>query len=134
LMKQVIAALLENAIRSGIADGLLPGAVLPLVEVEWTKDPGHGDYASNVAMVLARPTRKNPRDIAGILLERIDDPGRVLEKVEIAGPGFINFFIREGCWFSLLKKVDDEGSRYGSSDPGRRGGRCRGEYPGGRRL
>lgn len=118
-MKQIIVALLENAIRSGIADGLLPGVALPSVEVEWTKDPGHGDYASNVAMVLARPTKKNPRDIAGILLKGIDDPAKVLEKVEIAGPGFINFFIRESCWFSLLKQVDDEGSRYGSSHLGK---------------
>jgi len=118
-MKQILVTLLEGSIRSAVADGLLPGAALPLVEVEWTKDPGHGDYASNVAMVLARPTKKNPRDIAGILLNGIDDPRKVLEKVEIAGPGFINFFIREGCWFSLLKKVDDEGSRYGSSDLGK---------------
>ncbi|OHE30327.1 MAG: arginine--tRNA ligase, partial [Syntrophus sp. RIFOXYC2_FULL_54_9] len=77
------------------------------------------DYASNAAMVLARPARKNPRDIAGILLERIDDSGRILEKVEIAGPGFMNFFIREGCWSPLLKKVEDEGGRYGSSDLGK---------------
>ena len=119
LMKQVLAALLEKSIQSGIADGLLPAAALPPVEVEWTKDPGHGDYASNAAMVLAAQVKKNPREIAGILLERIDDSGQVLEKVEIAGPGFMNFFIREGCWSSFLKKVDDEGSRYGSSDLGK---------------
>ena len=118
-MKQVITALLENAIRSAVADGLLPAGALPPVEVDWTKDAGHGDYASNAAMVLARPARKNPRDIAGILLERIDDSGRILEKVEIAGPGFMNFFIREGCWSPLLKKVEDEGGRYGSSDLGK---------------
>lgn len=119
MMKQVIASLLENAIQSAIAEGLLPAGVFPPVEVEWTKDAGHGDYASNAAMVLAKPTRKNPREIAGILLERIDDSGQILEKVEIAGPGFLNFFIREGCWFSLLKEVEDEGSRYGSSNLGK---------------
>jgi arginyl-tRNA synthetase len=118
-MKQVLAALLENAIQSAIADGLLPAGELPPVEVDWTKDDGHGDYASNAAMVLAKPARKNPRDIAGILLERIDDTGQILERVEIAGPGFMNFFIREGCWLTLLKKVEDEGSRYGSSDLGK---------------
>jgi arginyl-tRNA synthetase len=118
-MKQVLAALLENAIQSAVADGLLPAGELPPVEVDWTKDDGHGDYASNAAMVLAKPARKNPRDIAGILLERIDDTGQILGKVEIAGPGFMNFFIREGCWLTLLKKVEDEGSRYGSSDLGK---------------
>jgi arginyl-tRNA synthetase len=118
-MKQVVISLLESAIRSVVADGLLPAGALPPVEVDWTKDAGHGDYASNAAMVLAKPVRKNPRDIARILLERIADSGQILEKVEIAGPGFINFFIREGCWVSLLKQVEDEGDLYGSSDLGK---------------
>ena len=114
-MKQVLVALLEKSIQSGIAAGLLPAAALPRVDVEWTKDPGHGDYASNVAMILASQYRKNPREIAKILLERIDDSGQVLEKVEMAGPGFLNFFIREGSWYSLLKIVDDGSDRYGSA-------------------
>jgi arginyl-tRNA synthetase len=118
-MKQVVTALLENAIRSAVNDGLLPAGAFSPIEVDWTKDAGHGDYASNAAMVLAKPVRKNPREIAGILLERIDDPGRILEKVEIAGPGFINFFIREERWSSLLKTVEDWGGRYGSSDLGK---------------
>ncbi|MBM4314034.1 MAG: arginine--tRNA ligase [Deltaproteobacteria bacterium] len=120
-MKQTITTLLENAIRSAVADGLLPAGAFPPVEVDWTKEAGHGDYASNAAMVLARPAGKNPRDIARILLERMVDSGQILEKVEIAGPGFINFFIREGCWLALLKTVEEEGSRYGSSALG--GGR-----------
>ncbi len=118
-MKQVITSFLEHAIQSAVADGLLPAGALPPVEVDWTKDAGHGDYASNAAMLLAKPAGKNPRAIAGILLERIDDSEQILEKMEIAGPGFINFFIREGCWFPLLKKVEDEGGRYGSSDLGK---------------
>ena len=158
-MKQALVALLERSIQSAIAAGLLSAAVTPRIEVEWTKDPSHGDYASNVAMILASQNRKNPREIAKILSERIDDSGQVLEKVEIAGPGFLNFFIREGCWSSLLKIVDGEGDRYGSaavrkgpaypggvrqrqshgtssyrSRTGRRCGRCHGEYPCGRRL
>ena len=70
-------------------------------------------------MILAAQARKNPREIAKILSERIDDSGRILEKVEIAGPGFMNFFIREGCWASLLEHVDREGNRYGSADLGK---------------
>jgi len=114
-MKQVLIALLERSIRSSIAAGLLPEAGLPRLDVEWTKDPSHGDYASNVAMILASQHKKPPREIAKILSERIDDAGHVLEKVEIAGPGFLNFFIREGCWASLLKNVDGEGDRYGAA-------------------
>ena len=117
-MKQVLVALLERSIQSAIAAGLLSAAA-PRIEVEWTKDPSHGDYASNVAMILASQNRKNPREIAKIISEGIDDSMQVLEKVEIAGPGFLNFFIREGCWSSLLKSVDSQGDRYGSAGFGK---------------
>ena len=118
-MKKLLVALLEKSIQASIDGGLLSVAALPPIEVEMTKDPRHGDYASNVAMILAAQARKNPREIAKILSERIDDSGQILEKVEIAGPGFMNFFIREGCWASLLEHVDREGDRYGSADLGK---------------
>jgi arginyl-tRNA synthetase len=118
-MKKVLVALLEKAIQASIDGGLLFAAALPPVEMELTKDPGYGDYASNAAMILAAQARKNPREIARILLEKIDDSEKVLAKVEIAGPGFLNFFIREGCWASLLECVDREGDRYGSADLGK---------------
>ena len=68
-MKQALVALLERSIQSAIDAGRLPAAVLPRLEVELTKDPGHGDYASNVAMILASQMRKNPREIAKIISE-----------------------------------------------------------------
>ena len=64
--------------------------------MELTRDPGHGDYASNIAMILASQAKKNPREIAKILLEGIEDRDGVLEKVEIAGPGFLNFLSGRG--------------------------------------
>jgi arginyl-tRNA synthetase len=118
-MKQVLVKLLEKSIQAGIEGGLLSAAALPSVEVELSKDSGHGDYATNVAMVLASQARKNPREVAKILSEKIDDSEGILEKVEIAGPGFMNFFIREGCWSSLLEAVDREADRYGTADLGK---------------
>ncbi|MCE5282591.1 MAG: arginine--tRNA ligase [Deltaproteobacteria bacterium] len=118
-MKQRLVSILKKAIESGVEDGLLQAEVPPLIEVELTKDLRHGDYASNVAMILASQTRKNPREVAKILSDRIGDAGKTLERVEIAGPGFINFFIREGCWSSLLEDVEGEGDRYGSADTGK---------------
>ncbi len=126
-MKKVLVALLERAIRAGVEAGLLPATAPPPIEVELTKDPGHGDYASNVAMILASQVRKNPREIAGVLLQRIEDPEGFLEKVEIAGPGFMNFFIREGVLNRFLVDVEREGERYGSSDLGK-GGRVQVEF------
>jgi len=92
-----------------------------------TKDPGHGDYASNVAMILASQVRKDPREIAGVLSQRIEDPEGFLEKIEIAGPGFMNFFIREGVLNRFLADVERESERYGSSDLGK-GGRVQVEF------
>jgi arginyl-tRNA synthetase len=113
-MKHLLVAMLEKSVQAARDGGLLPLAVLPTIEVELTKDPGHGDYASNVAMILASQARQNPRQIAKLLSEGIANPGGILEKVEIAGPGFLNFFLREGCWATLLSTVDREGDRYGT--------------------
>jgi arginyl-tRNA synthetase len=118
-VKKTLVELLEGAIRSGGGEGLLPGVEHPPIEVEWTKDPSHGDYASNIAMVLASQARKNPREIARILSERIEDSAGILERVEIAGPGFMNFFIREGVLTRLLEEVERQGERYGSSALGK---------------
>ncbi|MBU4074360.1 MAG: arginine--tRNA ligase, partial [Proteobacteria bacterium] len=126
-MKRILVALLERAIRAGVEAGLLPATAPPSIEVELTKDPGHGDYASNVAMILASQVRKNPREIAGVLLQRIEDTEGFLEKIEIAGPGFMNFFIREGVLNRFLADVEREGERYGSSDLGK-GGRVQVEF------
>ena len=126
-MKRILVALLERAIRAGVEAGLLPATAPPSIEVELTKDPGHGDYASNVAMILASQVRKDPREIAGVLSQRIEDPEGFLEKIEIAGPGFMNFFIREGVLNRFLADVERESERYGSSDLGK-GGRVQVEF------
>ena len=118
-MKQVVVKLLEKSIQANIDKGRLPPVAPPPIEVELTKDPGHGDYASNIAMILASQVKKNPREIAKILLEGIEDLDGVLEKVEIAGPGFLNFFVREGGLTTLLEAVERQGDRYGSSDLGK---------------
>ncbi len=117
-MKQALVKLLEKSIQAGIDKGFLPPVAPSHIEVELTKDPGHGDYASNVAMILASQVRKNPREIAKILSAEIEDRDGVLEKVEIAGPGFLNFFIREGGLARLLETVDRQGEQYGSSNLG----------------
>ena len=91
---------------------------LPFIEVELTKEPAHGDYASNVAMILASRAKKSPRLIADMLSKEISDPDRILEKIEIAGPGFMNFFIREGIWVTLLEAVHRLKGRYGTQQTG----------------
>jgi len=118
IVKQLLIHLLEKSVQSGMDARILPSVALPRIEVELTKDPSHGDYASNVAMILAAQMKKNPREIAKTILQGIEDPNGMLERVEIAGPGFLNFFIREGALTQLLESVERQGERYGSANLG----------------
>jgi len=120
-MKKRLLALLDDAVNICVEKGLIEPGVLRNVAVEIPKDTTHGDYASNIAMVLASRVGKRlpPRKIAEILLENMDDRGSILKKVEIAGPGFINFFIREDVWVTLLKEIEDRKQAYGTSNLGR---------------
>lgn len=79
--------------------------------IEKTKDSSHGDYASNIAMQLTKQLRTNPREIATKIIENIEDDA--IEKVEIAGPGFINFFVKNDYLFNNIAKVLEEKENYG---------------------
>ncbi|MFA5154672.1 MAG: arginine--tRNA ligase, partial [Clostridia bacterium] len=112
-MKNVIINILENALNISIQKGQLPEFSLPYLEVEPTVNPGHGDYATNTAMILAAQVKQNPRKIAQIIQENLLDTGSIVEKTQIAGPGFINFFIKEDVWQQALKNIDDQKEKYG---------------------
>lgn len=101
--------------------GVFEKLELPYIEMEMTKEEAHGDYASNVAMIIASTVKKNPRKIAEAIVGNIVDKEDVLSRVEVAGPGFINFFVKEDVWVALLEDVDRLADRYGESDFG--GGR-----------
>ncbi|MEA3486042.1 MAG: arginine--tRNA ligase [Thermodesulfobacteriota bacterium] len=117
-MKERLIKLLEGSIDSCLEKGILKEIDIPFIEVEFPREGSHGDYASNVAMILASSQREAPRRIAERIVENIDDSDRILDKIEIAGPGFINFFIKTNIWAVLLKEVDTLGDRYGESNIG----------------
>lgn len=79
--------------------------------IEKSKDTSHGDYASNVAMKFAREFSKAPRDVANLIISNINMDG--IDKIEIAGPGFINFFMKNDSLQVFVKKIIDEGDNYG---------------------
>ncbi len=117
-MKKRIARLLEESVNSCIEKEVLKKTAIPSIEVEPPREGSHGDYASNIAMVFASSQREAPRRIAEHIVENINDSDRILDKIEIAGPGFINFFIRSNVWPTLLEEVDTLGDRYGKSNIG----------------
>lgn len=112
-MKERIIKLLEESTALCRAEGLFEVKSLPFIELEVTRDEAHGDYASNVAMVIASQARKNPRAVAQAIVSKLKDDDGLLGRVEIAGPGFINFFVREERWRGLLLEIERLKERYG---------------------
>ncbi len=117
--KRSIDLLLENAFNRAVASGELGQADLPPGKVEIPKDSANGDYAANHAMAGAKALKLPPRKIAEILTANLELEGSYFKKVEIAGPGFINFFLSPKWYGSVLDTVVSEGSDYGRSDEGK---------------
>ena len=117
-MKEKLIKLLEESTARCVSEGLFEVKSLPFIELEVTRDEAHGDYATNVAMIIASQAKKNPRAIAQAIVNKLNDDDGLLNKVEIAGPGFINFFIREDNWRSPLREINRLKERYGALDFG----------------
>ena len=90
-MKDSIRHLIQQALTRLTQDGSLPDGLSPTIQVENTRDKTHGDFASNIAMMLAKPAGMKPRDLAQKLIDALPEDSSI-SKVEIAGPGFLNFF------------------------------------------
>ena len=110
---------LQQAIDALVRDGRLP-AGLPAAEVADPRDPTHGDFATNFALVASKPAGKNPRELAEMVREAVSDP-TVFESIEVAGPGFINFRLTPGYvagWLpSLLAEGEQLAYAAGKSNP-----------------
>jgi len=118
LMREVISGMIKHALESAFTKGMLERLELPFVEVEATREAAHGDYASNAALVLASKLKKNPRQIAGIIASELKGRDDIIDRIEIAGPGFINLFISDDYWRSALTAIDAAGENYGTSNIG----------------
>lgn len=114
---QVREAVLRAA-GEAVAAGELPAEPMPAFVVEVPGDRTHGDYAVNAAMVSARAFRRAPRQIADALLKHLDLTGTFLEKAEVAGPGFLNFFLAPSYYAAAVEAVLAGGDRYGRSSYG----------------
>jgi len=117
-VKEQLFESVHHALRALHADGTLPAADAPAFVVERTKNRDHGDFATNVALLLAKAAGKKPRDLAAALVAAL--PARAeIAKVEIAGPGFINFFLSPAAYHREVHAVLERGAAYGHNDSGR---------------
>lgn len=115
-LKELLAARIRASLEQAVDDGVLQIEEIPDIQLETPRDRSHGDFASNIAMILAKPARMAPRAIAQIIVERLHGP--LIEKVDIAGPGFINFFLSNQWLFDLLKLVHHQSRDFGASAAG----------------
>jgi len=110
--------IIEQAVKKAVANGALPEAEMPQFNIEKPANKDNGDYSTNVAMAGARAFKKAPRMIAEAIASCIDLDGTAFERVEIAGPGFMNFFLSQQFYSNVLKDVFSCGKDYGKSDYG----------------
>lgn len=121
IVKETQAALkskIETAMRSAIAAGDLPEAELPAFIIERPADKKNGDFSTNAAMAGARAFRKAPKMIAEAITAHLHLEDTLFERAEIAGPGFINFYLSQDYYAAIVQDVLASGDSYGSSDYG----------------
>lgn len=117
-MKQTLTEILLQALTRAKEKGELRLETQPAITLDTPREKSHGDLATTLAMTLAKPESKPPRKIAEIIIGNIEDRDCVIQKTEIAGPGFINFFLKQDRWKKTLFDIDSEGAQYGLTDIG----------------
>lgn len=119
-MKHVIEQLVLSALGKAKNNGDLEIVKEPEIVIEKPKDPKLGDFSTNLAMTLAKPERKNPKVIAEVICKYLKNGGGQVERVEMAGPGFINLKMTRSFFLSRLMQVAESGEDFGNSTVGRR--------------
>jgi arginyl-tRNA synthetase len=121
VLTQELRAVIVQAAERAVASGDLPASALPLpsFEVEPPRDPRHGDFAANLALLLARAVGRPPREIGGTILRHVPVPSAVVASAELAGPGFLNLTLAPPCLHRWLRRVHAEDGRFGRTDVGR---------------
>jgi len=118
MIKSKLKQIVREAARQAYAEGHLPSEAFPDVEIEEPKNETHGDFSTNLAMVMAKIQKMPPRKIAEILQPHLEAAADWILKTDIAGPGFINFFIAPGAWGPVLTTIHAANDRYGAATIG----------------
>ncbi len=115
-MKEHIEELLAQSVLHLQREGVIPGEPEPAIQLERTRSPEHGEFASNLAMVLCKAAKMPPRELAQAIIDRLPH-SRQIERTEIAGPGFINFFLNRLALSGIIKDILRQRDQYGNLTP-----------------
>ncbi|ASF47922.1 arginine--tRNA ligase [Methylovulum psychrotolerans] len=116
-MKQKIEELIRQALESLKTEGVLAQDIAPQIVIERARDAQHGDFASNLALMLAKPAKANPRQLAEKIIAALPADAAIT-KVELAGPGFINFFVNPDAQYQIIPRINEQGAAFGLSQSG----------------
>ena len=116
-MKSELAALITTALEKLVVDGALSETPDSAPQIDRPRDPSHGDLSCNIAMVLAKRAGMAPRELATQLIAALPD-NNIVERCDIAGPGFINFFVNQSRQTDIIRTIIEAGDRYGRSETG----------------
>jgi arginyl-tRNA synthetase len=117
-MKDRLRQQIGSALQACFDNNSLHSGVVPDIQIEVPGNPEHGDFASNLAMTMARAEKKAPRKIAEALVAALGNCD-FLSNVEVAGPGFINFTLTPACWYEVLDEIAEKQEKYGLAEFGR---------------
>lgn len=118
MIRQQLASLVSQALLAARNSGSLCSENLPEVTISNPAQEAHGDFACNIAMQLAKQERKAPRQVAELILTYLQDQKGLVSRTEIAGPGFINFFISPAAWQQSLLEIQRQGTGFGTTGTG----------------
>ena len=116
--KNDVKEIVMNAIGNAVAEGKLPAEPMPAFAIEIPNDKSHGDFSCNAALVSAKAFKQNPRSIAEVIMENAVLEGSAFEKIEVAGPGFLNFFVGKTWFAETVNAVLEEKENYGKTNDG----------------
>jgi arginyl-tRNA synthetase len=117
-MKENLSRLIREALDSLSANGKLPADIQPDIQIDRTRDRNHGDLASNIALTLAKAAGRPPRELAAEICAALP-ASDLVARTEVAGPGFLNFFLSEDSSLAVIRRILAEGGAFGRSDQGR---------------
>jgi len=117
-MKKELRAMLDRALEKCFEDGRLSRTAVPEYVIEVPSNSSHGHFATNLPLLLASSQRRRPKDLAGVILDTLEDSREIFEKIEVAGPGFINFTVGPKEWHKVLRRIISEGRDFGRSGLG----------------
>jgi len=116
-VKKQIQELLTQSLAVLQSEQIIPADENAVIKIENSRGPEHGDFASNIAMTLAKPAKTNPRALAQKIIDCLPK-SNLLERVEIAGPGFINFYLKQDAHQSIIVEILNKGQQFGDSSIG----------------